>query len=187
MIKNFKKLFIISLSALNLLALAPHAFCDEFPPHPFAFSNTIHHVKISFQLYNFIKPSTFNDYIVSREDIESARINIIRDGMVSVILSYRNGHKREFYFNILQSSLNRSGTFKISRGIRSFNFYVAQPLDIPPISEKDIRGLLVLPEKTNLIVKESFENIENVDLIGIPSHTKIKELSHNPETKIVIQ
>lgn len=184
--KNFKKLFTILLSALNLLALTPHAFCAR-TRHPLATSTTIHHTKNFFKNYTFTKPGNFKYDVTHRKDIKSAKINSIRNGIISVSLSYLEGHDKEFYFNILELSLNQLGTFRISMGIKIFNSCVAKPLSIPPISEKDLRGFLILPERTTLIIPESFKNINNVDLISIPKHTKIKPYFCNPNIKIVTQ
>ncbi len=191
--KNFKKLFIVSLSTLNLLALTPNAFCAPIT-NPFSTSSTLNYIKESLARYNFSDVNDFKNYIslnMDYIDLTSSKINIEPNGVITVLLVYYNDFEEEVYFSIPELSLSRrSGIFRISIGIKAFNLNVARVLHKPLIKESDLYGCLIVPERTDSITEKSFENVRNMNLIYIPKHVSLNpySLCHCPKsTKIVIQ
>ena len=175
------------------MALAPNALCAP-NTNPFSTSSTLSYIKEYLGNYSFSNPTDFKDYISFNKysiDFETSKISIERNGIITVLLVHSDGFKEEVYFSIPELSLSRrSGTFRISMGIRAFNLNVAKALLKPPIKESDLYGCLIVPEKTSFITEKSFENISNMDLICIPKHVALNpySLCHCPKsTKIVIQ
>lgn len=154
--QKFKKLFIISLSALNLLALTPNAFCAPITNF-FSTSSTLSYIKETLENYDFSNATNFKNYISFNShniDLKSSKVNVEINGVISVLLVYYGNFEEEVYFNIPELSLSATGIFRISRGIKAFNSNVAKPLLKPAIDESDLYGFLIVPEKTNYIIEK---------------------------------
>lgn len=178
--KNLKKLLAATFFALNIFLLNPHVFCTP-GENPFNVYSVVNNIKENLEDYEFSNAIDFKYHINSNKryiDLRSSKINIEVNGVITVLLVYKDGFEEEVYFSIPELSLAPKGLFRIKRGIEKFNKYVAIPLDKPDIKESDLYGCLIVPEKTKTITKLSFKDISNnVMLIYIPKHVKIYPFS----------
>ena len=166
-----KKLFIVSLSILNLLALTPHAFCTP-PLNPFSAIFTFNHIKKSLKKIEFSIIWDFQDYFNRRQkDIILSKIRVKRHGLVRVSLIHSSGFMKKFYFNITELSVTEEGSFNFSRGIKVFNSKVAELLSKPPLTENDITGCIILPNDTTSLSKDAFKNT-HVESVYVPKRIK---------------